>query len=135
MLVPTPKSCSRRWQFQSDATWQILESGEVSPQFSSSLGVLDLSNRAATKHNVLIHIVSVTLDSMGPAIYIFFGLMLILSSSLLRRHSHRTAPPLEVDKRVRIEGGSRRAKVVPINRRTRISERTAIPVSRVGNFS
>ena len=28
MLVPTPKSCSRRWQFQSDATWQILESGE-----------------------------------------------------------------------------------------------------------
>jgi hypothetical protein len=29
MLVPTPKSCSRRWQFQSDATWQILESGEA----------------------------------------------------------------------------------------------------------
>jgi hypothetical protein len=107
----------------------------LSPQFSKFLGVLDLLNGAATKHNGLMHIVSVTLDSMGPAIYLFFGLILILSSGLLRGHIHRTAPRLEVDKRVRIEGGGGRAKVVPINRRTRISECAAIPVRRVGNFS
>ena len=81
------------------------------------------------------HIVSVTLDSMGPAVYIIFGLILILSSSLLRRCVPSYAPQAVVDKPEDIEARSRSEKVVPINRNTPVSNCATIPVRRVGNFS
>ena len=81
------------------------------------------------------HMVSVTLDSMGPALYIVFGLILILTSGLLRRHVPRPAPQVVVGKPDDSEVRIRSEKVVPINRNTRVSKCATIPVRRVGNFS
>jgi hypothetical protein len=81
------------------------------------------------------HIVSVTLDSMGPAVYIVFGLILILGSSLLRRYVPRPALQVVVEKPEDIEVRTRSEKVVPINRNSRVSKCAAIPGRRVGNLS
>jgi hypothetical protein len=81
------------------------------------------------------HIVSVTLDSMGPAVYIVFGLILNLSSSLLRRYVPRPAPQVVAERPDDIEARFRSEKVVPINGNTRVSNCATIPVRRVGNFS
>jgi hypothetical protein len=81
------------------------------------------------------NIVSVTLDSMGPAVYIVCGLLLILSSSLLRRYVPRAAPHVLAGKPDDIEARIRSEKAVPINGNTRVSDSVTIPVQRVGNFS
>jgi hypothetical protein len=81
------------------------------------------------------HIVSVTLDSMGPAVYIVFGLILILSSTLLRRYVPRPVPQVVVNKCDDTKSPISSEKVVPINRNTRVSDSATIPVRRVGNFS
>jgi hypothetical protein len=81
------------------------------------------------------HTVFVTLDSLGPAVFIGFGLSLILGSRLLGRRTSDPAPRVVVGNRDAIEVRIRSEKVVPINRGTRFSKPAAMPVRRVGNFS
>jgi hypothetical protein len=81
------------------------------------------------------HVVLVTLDSLGPSVYIIFGLVLIFGSSLIRRLAFEPTPQVsDAGRRDGVEVRIRSKKVVPINRNTRVAQRAPFPDWRVGNF-
>src|ERR1035437_9105299 len=86
-------------------------------------------------HNGLMHVVLVTLDSLGPSVYTIFGLVLIFGSSLIRRLAFEPTPQVsDAGRRDGVEVRIRSKKVVPINRALRVAQRAPFPDWRVGNF-
>ena len=82
------------------------------------------------------HVVLVTLNSLGPSVYTIFGLVLIFGSMVVRRLAiEPTSQFADAGRRDGVEVRIRSKKVVPINRNTRVSQRAAFPARRVGNYS
>jgi hypothetical protein len=87
-------------------------------------------------HNGLMHVVLVTLDSLGPSVYTIFGLVLIFGSMVVRRLAiEPTSQFADAGRCDGVEVRIRSKKVVPINRNTHVSQHAAFPVRRVGNYS
>jgi hypothetical protein len=71
----------------------------------------------------------VGLDSLGPSVYIIFGLVWIIVSRLARRRALSLSLPSQVEDVGKGDGAAvvLGKKVVPINRSTRISRRVTFP--------
>ena len=82
------------------------------------------------------HVVLVTPDSLGPSVYLIFGLVLIFGSRLVRSLAFEpTSQVSDAGRRDGVEVRIRSKKVVPINRNTCVSRRAAFPCRGVGNYS